>query len=171
MFGVLNGLGAAATRAYGDILRATIGHQRLRAYLKNRTVRLIAIVITLHYVCVCQLFFANDVDRALNILRAGHVSRAVCRRPSSYSWPGPALVLAVAATVPGGTLEIRRRRLVRRADGSVAGRTERMALHDSLCPMRVRSRNVLRPVGLSAGTAARPLHAVLTGSRGGRGVL
>ncbi len=103
MFGVLNGLGAAATRAYGDILRATIGHQRLRAYLKNKTVRLIAIVITLHYVCVCQLFFANDVDRALNILCAlgtclAHLPAAV----SSYSWPGPALVLAVAAALLAG---------------------------------------------------------------------
>jgi alginate O-acetyltransferase complex protein AlgI len=100
IFGLLNGLGAAVTRAYGDILRATIGHHRLRAYLKNKAIRLVAIVITLHYVCVCELFFANDVDRAMRILRAlgtclVHLPAAV----SSYSWQGPALVLAAAAVL------------------------------------------------------------------------
>ncbi len=97
MFGVLNGLGAAATRAYGDILKATIGHQRLKVYMKNTTVRLIAIVITLHYVCLCQLFFANNVEQALSILNAMgssllHLPAAV----GSYSWQGPALAVAAA---------------------------------------------------------------------------
>jgi alginate O-acetyltransferase complex protein AlgI len=100
MFGVLNGLGAAATRAYGDVLRATIGHQRLRAYLKNKTVRLVAIVITLHYVCVCQLFFANDVDHALSILSAlGTCLANLPAAVSRYSWQGPALVLVAAAVL------------------------------------------------------------------------
>ncbi|HXY34983.1 MAG TPA: MBOAT family O-acyltransferase [Planctomycetaceae bacterium] len=100
MFGALNGLGAAATRAYGDVLRATLGRQRLHAYLKNPTVRLIAIVVTLHYVCVCQLFFATDLDRALQVL--GGAASGLVHLPGAllhYSWEGPAVVLVAAAVV------------------------------------------------------------------------
>jgi alginate O-acetyltransferase complex protein AlgI len=100
VFGVLNGLGAAVTRAYGDVLRAKLGHQGLRAYLKNPTIRLIAIVITLHYVCLCQLFFAVDVDRALALLSgAGSQILHFPASLSDYSWKGPALVIALAVIV------------------------------------------------------------------------
>jgi D-alanyl-lipoteichoic acid acyltransferase DltB (MBOAT superfamily) len=58
LFGALNGLGAAATRAYGDLLRARLGGPGLKAYLQNRTIRWIAVLATLHYVCFCMLFFA-----------------------------------------------------------------------------------------------------------------
>jgi D-alanyl-lipoteichoic acid acyltransferase DltB (MBOAT superfamily) len=100
VFGVLNGLGAAVTRAYGDVLRATLGRQRLHAYLKSPTVRLAAIVVTLHYVCLSQLFFANDVDRALAILGAAgsellHLPAAI----SGYSWQGPGIAIVVAAAL------------------------------------------------------------------------
>jgi D-alanyl-lipoteichoic acid acyltransferase DltB (MBOAT superfamily) len=100
MFGLLNGLGAAATRAYGDVLRATLGRSRLHAYLHNRTVRVIAIVVTLHYVCLCQLFFSSDLEPALAILRA--VGQSLARLPytiSEYSWQSPAIVIAVAAVL------------------------------------------------------------------------
>jgi len=93
-------LGAAATRAYGDVLRATLGRQRLHAYLKNPTVRLIAIVVTLHYVCVCQLFFATDLDRAVQVL--GGAASGLVHLPGTllrYSWEGPAIVLVAAAVV------------------------------------------------------------------------
>jgi alginate O-acetyltransferase complex protein AlgI len=92
VFGALNGLGAAITRAYGDVLRAALGRQRLHAYLKNPTVRLIAVVVTLHYVCLCQLFFALDVERALEILAAA--GSEIAHLPttlSSYAWQGPAV--------------------------------------------------------------------------------
>jgi len=100
VFGVLNGLGAAVTRAYGDVLRATLGRQRLHAYLKSPSVRLAAIVVTLHYVCLSQLFFANDVDRALAILGAAvrellHLPAAI----SGYSWQGPGIAIVVAAAL------------------------------------------------------------------------
>jgi hypothetical protein len=63
-------------------------------------VRLVAIVVTLHYVCLCQLFFASDLDRALAILRA--VGESLARLPytiSEYSWQGPAIVIAVAVVL------------------------------------------------------------------------
>jgi alginate O-acetyltransferase complex protein AlgI len=121
VFGVLNGLGAAVTRAYGDVLRATLGRQRLHAYLKSPTVRLAAIVVTLHYVCLSQLFFANDVDRALAILGAAggellHLPAAI----SGYSWQGPGIAIVVAAALlaalwksdaAGSVLELMARRI------------------------------------------------------------
>ncbi len=100
IFGVLNGLGAAATRAYGDALRAILGRQRLHAYVHSRTVRLIAIVVTLHYVCLCQLFFSSNVDRALFVLRT--IGAGIVSLPSTfsvYSWRGPAVVIFVVAAL------------------------------------------------------------------------
>jgi alginate O-acetyltransferase complex protein AlgI len=100
MFGVLNGLGAAVTRAYGDVLRARLGRQKMHAYLNNPTVRLVAIVVTLNYVCVSQVFFSSDVDQAMTILAAlatgiAHLPSAVSR----YSWTGPAVAIAVTAAL------------------------------------------------------------------------
>jgi alginate O-acetyltransferase complex protein AlgI len=68
MFGVLNGLGAAVTRAYGDLLRATLGRKGVDAYLRNPVMRLVAVVTTLHYVCLSQLFFSSDFETAIKIL-------------------------------------------------------------------------------------------------------
>jgi alginate O-acetyltransferase complex protein AlgI len=100
VFGVLNGLGAAATRAYGDVLRATLGRQRLLDYLKNPTVRLIAILATLHYVCLSQLFFSSNLTSALKILGAG--TSAIMHLPatlSHYSWQGPTVAVGVTAVL------------------------------------------------------------------------
>jgi D-alanyl-lipoteichoic acid acyltransferase DltB (MBOAT superfamily) len=125
VFGVLNGVGAAVTRVYGNVLRATLGRQRMHTYLKSPTVRLVAIVITLHYVCLCQLFFATDFDRAMAILGAAggqivHLPAAL----SGYSWRTPVLVIVAAAVlisllwksdVAGGFLERAARRISERS--------------------------------------------------------
>jgi hypothetical protein len=61
-------------------------------------VRFIAVVVTLHYVCLCQLFFALDVERALEILAAA--GSEIAHLPttlSSYAWQGPAAAILVAA--------------------------------------------------------------------------
>jgi alginate O-acetyltransferase complex protein AlgI len=68
VFGALNGLGAALTRAYGDGLRGLLGRSGMHAYLQSRLVRLVARLLTLHYVCFCHLFFSNDVRHALALL-------------------------------------------------------------------------------------------------------
>jgi alginate O-acetyltransferase complex protein AlgI len=99
VFGALNGLGAAVTRAYGDVLRATLGRQRLQAYMKSRVVHAIAIVVTFHYVCLCQLFFATNLDRGRLILRAG--LDEILRLPASIlryapsSWGLPVTIAVV----------------------------------------------------------------------------
>ena len=70
VFGILNGLGAAMTRAYGDVLRAALGRKGLDAYLRNRAARLLAVLVTLHYVCLCQLFFASNCQTAIKIIES-----------------------------------------------------------------------------------------------------
>jgi alginate O-acetyltransferase complex protein AlgI len=100
VFGALNGLGGAVTRAYGDVLRATLGRQGLHAYMKNRAVRVIAVVVTLHYVCLCQLFFSTDLDRARAFLRSA--ASQIVRLPasiSSYSLWGLPVVIAIGVTL------------------------------------------------------------------------
>jgi len=100
VFGALNGVGAAATRAYGDVLRATLGRQRLNTYLKNATVRLVAIVVTLHYVCLCQLFFSSNLNRALAILgAAGSEIVHLPTKISGYSWRGPTVAIVIIAVL------------------------------------------------------------------------
>jgi alginate O-acetyltransferase complex protein AlgI len=100
LFGILNGLGAAATRAYGDLLRATLGRAGLQAYMKNSLIRCVAVVVTLHYVCLCQLFFALDVDRALAVLKGAwtkvpHIPAVL----TGYTWQGLPLAGLIGAIV------------------------------------------------------------------------
>ena len=98
VFAVLNGVGAALTRAYGDVLRSAPGRQRWNAYLKSPVVRLVAIVVTLHYVFLSQLFFSSNLHSALKILSSA--GREILRLPanfSHYSWQGPAMAITIAA--------------------------------------------------------------------------
>jgi hypothetical protein len=61
VFGVLNGIGAAANRAYGDVLKAALGRSGVERYLGSRSIRCLAIVATFHYVCFCHLAFSSDI--------------------------------------------------------------------------------------------------------------
>ena len=100
VFGALNGLGAAATRAYGDGLRAFLGRSGMHAYLHSRAVRLAVTLVTLNYICLCHLFFANSVRDALALLSAG--GAGLLQLPqwiASYAWHPRELVLLGAAAV------------------------------------------------------------------------
>ncbi|HEV8003681.1 MAG TPA: MBOAT family O-acyltransferase [Planctomycetaceae bacterium] len=83
LFGVLNGLGAAAARAYGDILRARLGGAGLKVYLQNRTIRWIATLVTLHYVGFCFLFFSLSLHQVRTLLKS--LPREVLALPTSLS--------------------------------------------------------------------------------------
>jgi alginate O-acetyltransferase complex protein AlgI len=105
VFGTLNGLGAALTRAYGDGLRALLGRSGMHAYLQSRGVRLAATLLTLHYVCFCHLFFSNDVRHALVLLRVAAASLAhLPALFTSYASPARELALLGTAAVAIGAL-------------------------------------------------------------------
>jgi D-alanyl-lipoteichoic acid acyltransferase DltB (MBOAT superfamily) len=103
VFGALNGLGAAVTRAYGDGLRSALGGPGVKAYLQNRTIRRIAVVVTLHYVGFCFLFFAMSPHEVQLLLTAAW--RDVLSLPASLgdtTWSalhGLLLGAAVAALI------------------------------------------------------------------------
>jgi hypothetical protein len=83
LFGAFNGLGVAVTRIYGDALRAALGGAGLKTYLRNRAIRWIATLITLHYVGFCFLFFSLSVPQVRTLL--GTLSRELLNGSASLS--------------------------------------------------------------------------------------
>jgi alginate O-acetyltransferase complex protein AlgI len=101
MFGILNGFGAAVTRMYGDGLRGLLGRKGLHAYLQNRLIRWIAVLVTLHFTCLSLLFFSSDYDRAMLLLTTAWSE--LIQLPVSvagHEWvPRGALILVVAVVL------------------------------------------------------------------------
>jgi D-alanyl-lipoteichoic acid acyltransferase DltB (MBOAT superfamily) len=62
VFGILHGMAAAVNRAYGDVLKATLGRAGVQRYLNSPLIRLVAIVATFHYVCFTFLAFASGIS-------------------------------------------------------------------------------------------------------------
>jgi hypothetical protein len=103
LFGALNGLGAAVTRAYGDTLRARLGGAGVKAYLQNRIICCLAVIATLHYTCFTFLFFSMQ-PQALKILLTT-ISAGLSNLPASLggsTWRAldavPLLIAALAVT-------------------------------------------------------------------------
>ncbi len=83
LFGALNGLGVAVTRAYGDGLRARLGGVGLKAYLQNASIRWVAALITLHYVGFCFLFFSLSMPQLRTLFST--LSREIWHGSASWS--------------------------------------------------------------------------------------
>jgi D-alanyl-lipoteichoic acid acyltransferase DltB (MBOAT superfamily) len=75
-FGLLHGVGAAATRAYGDALTARLGRAGLHRYLASRWIEYAAMSATFHFVCLTFLFFALGVDGTLRLVRTSWAALA-----------------------------------------------------------------------------------------------
>jgi alginate O-acetyltransferase complex protein AlgI len=101
MFGVLNGVGAAVTRIYGDALRGILGRKGLHAYLQNRLIRWIAVLVTLHFMCLSLLFFSSGYDRAMLLVTTAWDE--LIKLPASlagHAWGSrETLILVVAAVL------------------------------------------------------------------------
>ena len=101
VFGALNGIGAVATRMYGDGLRALLGRKGLHAYLQNRLIRWIAVLITLHFMCFSLLFFSTFYDQAMLFLTTAWSE--LIKLPAAVDfrgwWPRAALGLVVAVVL------------------------------------------------------------------------
>ena len=100
VFGLLNGVGAAVARMYGDGLRRLLGHKRFHAYLQNRLIRWVAVVLTLHFMCLSLLFFSTYYDQAmLALTTAWRQLLEIRTSAASHEWGPRGAVILVAATV------------------------------------------------------------------------
>ena len=62
VFGAIHGLGAAANRVYGDVLRSRLGRQGFKAYERDPLIHWLAILATWHYVGFSFVFFSSGVE-------------------------------------------------------------------------------------------------------------
>jgi D-alanyl-lipoteichoic acid acyltransferase DltB (MBOAT superfamily) len=68
VFGLLHGLGASAAKLWESLIIRRSGRPGLRAYLKSTPIRVVATLMTFHYVCFALLFWSMDLNRAWKIL-------------------------------------------------------------------------------------------------------
>jgi alginate O-acetyltransferase complex protein AlgI len=88
VFGVLNGIGAAANRAYADVLKAFLGRGGVERYMRNRLIEFLAIVATFHYVCFCHLAFASTIADSLWGTFLKSVQQLTAAINAMAGWPG-----------------------------------------------------------------------------------
>jgi len=69
LFGLLHGVGICAVKGWETILIKTRGRKALKAYLASTAIRVIAIVVTLNFVCFTMLFFPNSSRVAVAVMR------------------------------------------------------------------------------------------------------
>jgi len=74
-FGLLHGLGVSATKIWERLLIRRYGRTGLRSYMESRQLRIVAVFVTLHFVCFSFLFFTPDLERTIGML--GMAARAV----------------------------------------------------------------------------------------------
>jgi D-alanyl-lipoteichoic acid acyltransferase DltB (MBOAT superfamily) len=101
VFGVLNGIGAAANRAYGDVLKAVLGRSGVERYLGNRLIRCLAIVATFHYVCFCHLAFSADPNWSAWVVFTDAAQQVMQIVPAlaRLHWTAAGLAAAVAVSL------------------------------------------------------------------------
>ena len=105
VFGLLNGIGAAVNRAYGDFLKAVLGRRGLERYLASRVIRCLAIVATFHYVCLCHLAFASTIDFSVWVVLTDMTAEVVqiLQAMSGLHWsPAVWITLIVASLAFAG---------------------------------------------------------------------
>ena len=67
VFGLIQGAGVAISRIYADLLKRKLGREGMNRYLSNPRIRIGAIAVNLHYICLSFLFFEPG---ARSLLRA-----------------------------------------------------------------------------------------------------
>lgn len=68
VFGLIHGIGIAATQIYGDILKFILGRSGYKRYVMNPWIRMLSICATFHYICFCFLFFRSDLHWTIDML-------------------------------------------------------------------------------------------------------
>ena len=78
IFGLLHGSGVAVTKMWEEHIVRRRGRKGLREYLKSKPTRVLAVVLTLNFVCFTFLFFPSDLRGRAQFLR-----RFVLERPGA----------------------------------------------------------------------------------------
>jgi D-alanyl-lipoteichoic acid acyltransferase DltB (MBOAT superfamily) len=101
VFGVLNGIGAAVNRAYGDVLKAVLGRSGVERYLGSRLIRCLAIATTFHYVCFCHLAFSSGVTMSAWIVFTDAVQQVmqIVQGLARFHWTAVGLAVPVAVSL------------------------------------------------------------------------
>jgi alginate O-acetyltransferase complex protein AlgI len=68
VYGLLHGAGASAAKLWENLIIARWGRPGLRAYLRSRAIRALAVFGTFHYTCFTLLLFALDLPVAKRLL-------------------------------------------------------------------------------------------------------
>jgi len=68
IFGLLNGIGVSAAKLWEMWLVNRLGRQGFKAYLQSKPIRILAVIITFHFVCLTIFFFPADLERSLHIV-------------------------------------------------------------------------------------------------------
>ncbi|MCP5367801.1 MAG: hypothetical protein H6907_02265 [Hyphomicrobiales bacterium] len=63
VFGLLHGVGVIAVALWGEFLKARLGRAGRKALLARTDVRVVATVVTFHYVCATLMVFNTPLDR------------------------------------------------------------------------------------------------------------
>jgi D-alanyl-lipoteichoic acid acyltransferase DltB (MBOAT superfamily) len=69
IFGFLNAIGVSAAKLWEVFLTSRLGRAGFKNYLKLQPMRVAAIVINFHFVCLTMFFFPQTLERSLTILR------------------------------------------------------------------------------------------------------
>ena len=122
VFGILQGLGAAMTQIYGDLLRWRLKRPGFNRYMKNRWIEVAAVFVTLHYFCFSMLFFSSGVRNARQLLEAGlrGVPPAIAT-PEFWLRPGWEAIAFVGVAIGAGASCSTRTRWARRGPGLPPG--------------------------------------------------
>lgn len=70
IFGLLHGAGVSVAKIWETVMTRRLGRKGFKEYLKNPKIRLVAIVMTLHFICFTFIFFTPDMDRKWMIVKA-----------------------------------------------------------------------------------------------------
>jgi D-alanyl-lipoteichoic acid acyltransferase DltB (MBOAT superfamily) len=109
VFGILNGMGVAVNRAYGDALKAVLGRAGVERYLGNRLIQCLAIVATFHYECFCLLAFSSHVTKSAwavftdAVRQVMEIVQSIAHSPLSAA---SLLVLVIASLVAAGLWKV-----------------------------------------------------------------
>jgi D-alanyl-lipoteichoic acid acyltransferase DltB (MBOAT superfamily) len=69
LFGLVQAIGLSVTYLYGNFLKSKLGIKKYKKYLKNKTIKVLGIALTITYESFCFVIFANDINKIKSIFK------------------------------------------------------------------------------------------------------